>query len=160
MKFISKTILLFPIGFGIWFLANGFDLNNWIFGVIWGFVISFGIVFWNLFDYEKHNEINMTDFLESRHKVSLENNIEIWNKIDDIIKNPFVKIKIIEKSENSIILQIDRKIIDSMITIKKINENILIQIENKNLKYLPDNAGNYRTLQKLIHRLKTTVNTV
>lgn len=160
IKFISKTILLFPIGFAIWFLANGFDINNWIFGIVTGLVVSFGIVFWNLFDYEKYNEMNMTDFLESKHKLTLENSIENWNKIEELIKNPSAKLTVLEKTENSIRIQIDRRILDSILTIKKTQKTILLGIENKYLNYLPDNAENYQTLQKLVNRLKTTANTV
>jgi hypothetical protein len=158
IKIISKTILLFPIGFATWFLANGFDINNWIFGIATGLVISFGIVFWNLFDYEKYNEMNMTDFLESKHNVTLENNIENWNKIEELIKNPFAKLKVLEKTDSSIRIQIDRKILDSILTIKKTPKSILLGIESKYLSYLPDKAKNYQTLQKLVNRLQTTAN--
>ncbi|WP_299429973.1 hypothetical protein [uncultured Maribacter sp.] len=157
-KFILKTILLFPIGFGFWTLINGFDLNHWIFPVIAGFVGSFGIVFWQLFDYEKYDEIEYVDFLESKHSIIVENSNENWNEINKLIKNQFVKIKILEKTENTLKVQIERKFMDSILTVNKNQNNIVMDIERKNLGFLPDNAENYRTLRKLTKELKASQN--
>ena len=114
-KFILKTIILFPIGFGFWTLTNGFDLNHWVIPVIAGFVGSFGIVFWQLFDYEKYDKIQYSDFLESKHSLVADTNSENWNEIDEMIKNPFVKLKVLEKTEDTLKVQIERKFIDSIL---------------------------------------------
>lgn len=156
VKFILKTILLFPIGFGFWTLTNGFDQNHWVIPVIAGFVGSFGIVFWQLFDYEKYDEIHYRDFLESKHSLIADNNSENWNEINEMIKNPFVKLKVLEKTEDTLKVEIERKFIDSTLTIKRTQNNIAMKIEKKFLSFLPDNAENYRTLRKLEKRLKIT----
>ncbi|PIB31284.1 hypothetical protein BFP77_01535 [Maribacter sp. 4U21] len=159
-KFILKTILLFPIGFGFWALINGFDLNNWVVPVIAGFVGSFGIVFWQLFDYEKYNEIEYVDFLESRHSIMVENSNENWNKINELIKNPFAKLKILDRTENTLKIQIERKFLDSILTVNKTQNYIVMEIEKNILGFLPDNAENYRTLKKLAKGLKTSNNQI
>ena len=153
-KFILKTILLFPIGFGLWTLTNGFDLNHWVIPVIAGFVGSFGIVFWQLFDYEKYDEIPYADFLESKHSLIVDKNSEYWNEINELIKTPFVKLKVLEKTGDSLKIQIERKFMDSILTVNRTSNNITIEIEKKFLGFLPDNAENYRTLRKLEKKLK------
>ena len=44
--------------------------------VIAGIVGSFGIVFWQLFDYEKFSEMENKDFLESKHFFKIDNSQE------------------------------------------------------------------------------------
>jgi hypothetical protein len=159
-KFILKTVLFFPIGFLIWILPNGFEITSWILPIIAGFVISFGIVFWQLFEYEKHNDLSYVDFLESKHSIRIENSAENWKEINQMIRNPFAKLKIIEKNETSMRIQIDNKLIDSILTIKKTGTDIKMEIRKKSLDFLPDNAQNYRTLKKLASSVKTNGNNV
>lgn len=159
-KFILKTILFFPIGFLLWILPSGFEVTNWILPIIAGFVISFGIVFWQLFEYEKFNDLSYVDFLESKHSIRIENSVENWKEINQMIRNPFAKLKIIEKNENSMRIQIDHKLIDSILTIKKTGTDIKLEIRKKFLDFLPDNAQNYRTLKRLAGSVKTNGNTV
>ena len=86
-KFIFKTLILFPIGFGIWTLISGIDRIHWFFPTMMGFGLAFGTIFWNLFDYEKFDKMKITDFLESRHKLNVENSDENWNQIIDLTEN-------------------------------------------------------------------------
>ena len=51
-------------------------------------------------------------------------------------------------------VEIERKFIDSTLTINRTQNNIAMEIEKKFLSFLPDNAENYRTLRKLEKRLK------
>jgi hypothetical protein len=148
-KIIGKTIVLLPFGLSFWILINGFDLNNWGLPVIAGFVISFGIVFLNLFDYEKYDDMDKVDFLESKHILEIEINSKNWNSINEMIETPFVKLKVLEKTENNIKVQIHGKILDSILTAKKSQNEILVEIENKYLNFIPDKAHNYAILKKI-----------
>ena len=69
--------------------------------MIAGFVGSFESYFWQLFDYEKYDEIQYGDFLESKHSLIADNNSENWNEINEMIKNPFVKLKVLERTDDT-----------------------------------------------------------
>lgn len=157
-KFILKSVFIFPVGFGFWVLIYGFNINNWIPPIIAGLIISFGIIFLNLFDYEKYNDINTVDFLESKHKITTENTNKNWEQINKIIQSQLIKLKVLEKSETVIKLQIERRFLDSILIIKRTQKEISLKIERKYFNFLPDNAENYRTLKKIEKEIKTTTN--
>ena len=160
-KFIFKMLIFFPIGSAIWILVNGFENFHWFFSTLIGFLFAFGIVFWNLFDYEKFNGIELNDFLESSHNLSIENSNENWNRIIDLTEQSIMKLKTLEKSKTILKIEIPRKIFDSIFIAERSKNEITLKIEKKGiLKFLPDNAENYRTLQKIGKELKTTANTV
>ncbi len=112
-------------------------------------MMSFFIVFWQLFDYEKYNEISYEDFLESKHSLRLKNSDENWLQFEEMIKNPLLNLKVIEKTEDTLKVQIERKFIDSILTVNRAPDAIIVNIEKKFYSSLPDRAENYRTLQKL-----------
>ena len=158
-KFIYKTLILFPIGFGILTFIVGIDNFYWFFPTMMGFGFAFGIIFWNLFDYEKFNEMEITDFLESRQKLNMENSYENWNRITNLTEKSIVKLKVLEKSKNFLKIEIPRKLFHSILTAEKTENGISLKIEKKGiLKFLPDNAQNYYTIQKFEKELKTTAN--
>mgnify|MGYP003630310505 CR=1 FL=1 len=160
-KFIFKTLILFPIGFGIWTLIGGMDNFHWFFPTMMGLVLAFGTVFWNLFDYEKFDEMEITDFLESTHKLNLENSDENWNRITNLAEKSLIKLKVLKKSDSTLKIEIPRKLFDSILTVEKTENRIRLKIEKRGiLKFLPDNAENYITIQKIGTELKTTANTV
>ena len=149
-KFISKMFILFPIGFGIWYLLYGFENFYWFLPTLFGLVFAFGIVFWNLFDYEKFNDITLTDFLESSHKLNIENSDENWNRIIDLIEKSIIQLKVLGKTQTNLKVKIPGKISDSILSVEKINNGIVITIEKEGLiKFLPDNAKNYKLFKKL-----------
>jgi len=148
IKFVLKILIIFPNIFFITYVLNGFDLKFWVFEIISSFMISFGIVFWQLFDYEKYNQISYEDFLESKHSLSLENSEENWGQFNEMVKNPLLELKIIEKTDNILKVQIGRKFIDSILTVNRTTDIIIVDIERKFFSFLPDRAENYRTIQK------------
>ncbi len=159
LKIIGKTIVLLPIGLSFWVLINGFDLHNWVYPVISGLVISFGIVFWNLFDYEKYDDMGMVDFLESKHILKIKNNKENWTSINQMIETPFEKLQVLEKTDDNIKVQINRKFINSILTARKSENEILVAIEKKYMNFLPDKAVNYNTLRKIENETKNILDT-
>ena len=158
-KFIFKTLILFPIGFGIWTFISGIDNFYWFFPTIMGFGLAFGTIFWNLFDYEKFDGMDINDFLESRHKLMIENSDENWNRIIDLTEKSIIKLKVLEKSNSTLKIDIPRKLFDSILTVEKTDNGIALKIEKKGvLKFLPDNAENYSTLRTIGKEIKTTAN--
>lgn len=146
-KIIVKTLVLLPIGLSFWVLINGFDLKNWIIPLIAGSVISFGIVFWNIFDYEKYEDMELEDFLESKHRLRVKNCKENWERIEEMIKKSFVRLKVLTQTKDTIKAQVSGKLIPSILTVSKTEKGIIIGIEKKYLKSIPDKAGNYRILR-------------
>ncbi|TLF39752.1 hypothetical protein [Maribacter aurantiacus] len=160
-KFIFKTLILFPFGFGLWTMINGIENFHWFFPTLIGLVVAFGVIFWNLFDYEKFNGMEMIDFLETNHKLEIQNSDKNWTQINGLIDQSIVSLKKLEKTDTSLKVEIPRKFFDSILTAERTKSGITIQIEKKGIfKFLPDNAENYRTLQKFGRELKTTANTV
>ena len=150
IKFLLKVLMFFPICFGVMLWFDKFDLNDWVFQIIVGFVGAFGLTFWQLFDYEKFNNMSYEDFLESKHSLSFENSEENWLQFNEMIKNPLVELEIIEKKENVLKVQIERKFSDSILTVNRTPDAILVNIEKKFFSFLPDRAENYRILQKMV----------
>ncbi|EMQ93879.1 glycine cleavage system aminomethyltransferase T [Xanthomarina gelatinilytica] len=158
-KFLIKSIYLLPLGFFLWMLPNRFNTSDIGISIVAGLIIALLIVFWNLFEYEKFNEILYNDFLESQHSVSIKNTEENWNDLKNKLNLQIAKIKKIRESENHIEYQIDQKITDSILRIEKKNDNIIVTIKRKHLNFIPDMAENYGILKKLIKE-KTTANNV
>jgi hypothetical protein len=148
-KFLIKSSYLFPFGFLIWLLPNGLEMSNVAISIIAGILIAFLIVFWNLFEYEKFNEISEKDFLESNHSVSIENNADNWNQLKNKLNLQISKVRKIRETENLIEYQIDQKITDSILRIEKDNNIIKLNIKRKYLNFIPDMAENYNILKKL-----------
>jgi len=147
-KFLLKMLMFFPFCLAFGILSTQFNFDDWIFFVVVGFVGAFGVTFWHLFDYEKFNEISYEDFLESKHTLELEYSKENWDQFYEMIKNPLLDLEIIESTENKLKVQFERKFSDSILTINKTPDAIIISIEKKFFSFLPDRAENYRTIQK------------
>jgi uncharacterized FlaG/YvyC family protein len=158
-KFILKSIYLFPVGFMLWMLPSGFKTTDITISIFAGIIIALFIVFWNLFEYEKFNEIVYNDFLESRHSALIENTEENWSNLKNKLNLQISKIKKIYETDTQIEYQIDQKIADSILKIEKKDDKIVVNIRRKHLNFIPDMAENYKILRKLIKE-KTTANTV
>lgn len=148
-KFLLKVVMFFPICFGVMLWFDKFDFNDWEFQIIVGFVAAFGITFWQLFDYEKYSAISYEDFLESKHSLCLENSEENWRQLNELIENPLVESEIIEKTNFKLKFQLERRYSDSILTVQRTSDAIIVSIEKKFFSFLPDRADNYRTIQKI-----------
>ena len=158
-KFILKSIYLFPIGFMLWMLPSGFKTTDIGISIFAGIIIALLIVFWNLFEYEKFNEIVYNDFLESQHSALIENTEENWINLKNKLNLQISKINKIYETDTQLEYQIDQKISDSLLRIERENDKIVLHIRRKHLNFIPDMAENYKILRKLIKE-KTTANTV
>lgn len=149
-KFLIKMIYAFPVGFLFWMVSHGFKTSDIGIAIIVGFVLAFLFVFWNLFEYEKYDDILYVDFLESHHTTSIKNTEENWNNLKTRLNLQITKIKKTIESEDCISYQIDQKGSDSLLRIEKKNDRIVILIKRKYFNFIPDMAENYRILNKLV----------
>lgn len=151
-KFLLKTVYFFPFGFLIWMMPNGFQMSLLGISFIAGIAIALFFVFWNLFEYEKFDEIHVDDFLESQHTVLIDCNDANWNRVKKIHNFQDTKVERISTSESFIEYQIDQRIIDSVLQVEKVNDKIKMTIKRKYFGHLLDMAGNYRTLKKIVNQ--------
>uniref|UniRef100_UPI00404A9A31 hypothetical protein n=1 Tax=Flavobacterium sp. TaxID=239 RepID=UPI00404A9A31 len=98
IKFITKMFLFFPLGFLIAVAFKGLEKTTIGLSIFIGFVIAFGIVFYQWFEYEKFSDLPDADFLESKHVLALQNSPNNWNQINELIKNPFLKLVVLKKN--------------------------------------------------------------
>jgi len=149
-KILIKSSYLVPLGFLIWILPSGLEMSNIVISLIAGSIIAFLIVFWNLFEYEKFNEISELDFLECNHSISIENNADNWNELKNKLNLQIAKIRKIRETDSLIEYQIDQRITDSILRIEKNNNEIKWNIRRKYLNFIPDMAENYSILKRLV----------
>lgn len=83
------------------------------------------------------------DFLESNHKIVIGNNSENIRKIESTIEK-IGNFKIIA-IQNVLIYELNRKLVNSILTITKSKNTI--EIKNKHFDYVPDFANNYTKLK-------------
>ncbi len=151
-KIILKIIVFLPLG--IIYQAVFFGFKRSLFDLIFfGLIVSSIIVFYNWFSYEKFDDIETQDFMESTHKSSIENSMINWENIINILKQQLVETKIIFENENEIKIQIERRFIDSILLIEKIDDKINLTISNKMFSFFSDNARNYKFLKSFIAKL-------
>ncbi|EDM44105.1 glycine cleavage system aminomethyltransferase T [unidentified eubacterium SCB49] len=148
-KFIIKTLYFFPVGFILGLLSNGFNFNDLIMPLLYGFILGFIIVFWNVFEYEKYSNISSVDFLESRHKKTIPYSLENWQKIKQLLQLQFLDLQIIRQTDDFMEVIILQRTSNSALIIKKKEDVIELDIHNLYWKFLPDFAVNYRLISKL-----------
>lgn len=162
-KFLLKILRILPIVLIPFLLINGIETYGWIISILLSSMVSFGLIFWNLFDYEKFDTISLEDFLESTHIVRFNSNDENWNAINEILKSQFVNIGTKKFQECFIEIEIEQKLTNSVLTVERTTKEILLKIEQKKYSFLPDNAKNYRiitNIEKKITSYTTGLSTI
>ena len=152
-KMASKTLLILPIAMLLIDIIFGLE-KTFISLFFMGFITSFGIIFWNWFDYEKFNKISNVDFMESTHKLTIENTIENWNSLNKFLNSQIIEYNPIIITENVIKVQITRKFIDSVLLIEKKDSKLNLSIKRNYFSILPDLANNYQLLMIVLEKTK------
>lgn len=134
----------------IWMFASGFDLDKLVSALIAGIVLSALVIFWNLFEYEKFNDIIANDFLESQHSKLIDNNTENWGRLKSQLKMQIGNFRRIKETETLIEYEINQKITNSILRAERKNEQIVVEIKRKYLNFIPDMGKNYRIINKLL----------
>ena len=161
LKSIKKALLLFPLGLLFSVLINWTIFEGLISSIVFAVLFSFILIIYNWFEYEKYDNLELFDFLESQHSVTLDNNPQNWEILNTILDLQLTKIKSLTRTEKFTKIIIDQKIIDTILIILKNENNIEIRIRRKYLNFAPDMAENYKILKKLTSGIeKTTANNV
>ena len=153
-KIIVKSLLLSPLGMLLLFAFTSMNFqNNWLLIILGGIVFGAGTVFFQMFDYDKFDDISDEDYLESKHTLILPNTPEVLAPIDEQTKGAFADVILTdhEQDAGTRVYEIEQSIANSFLTIEfKETELKLIIKKKRILSFLPDKAANYR----IIHRLK------
>jgi len=161
IKFIKKTLLVFPLGLVLSILISLTLFEGMISSIIFAALFSFIIIFNNWFEYEKFENLEKFDFLESQHSITLESNAENWSVLNRVLDLQITKVKSISKTGTFKKVIIEQKFIDSILYLIKEKDNIEIRIRKKYLNFIPDMARNYKIIKKLTKEIKiTTANNV
>ena len=110
-------------------------------------------MFYNWFDYEKFDQMDSKDFLESTHSTSISK--EDLLSINELSSKLKIKYKVKEISAKSIKIQANDGVNNSVIFLNIIDNLILIKIKRKYFSFFPDNAKNYKMLQEFIRENKS-----
>lgn len=148
-KIILKSIYLLPFGFLFWMLFSRFDSSEVRVSIVAGIIVSLFVVFWNIFEYERFNDIKAIDFLESQHVIFIENNADNWNRLKEVFNLQIANVKKTKETENLIEYQIYQRITDSILRIEIVNDKIRLNIRRKYFNFIPDMAKNYKLISKV-----------
>lgn len=161
LKFLKKTLLIFPFGILIYVIISWTIFSDFISPLIFASTFSFIVIFYNWFEYEKYDKIELFDFLESQHSITVENNLENWENLNTVLDLQLAKIKSFSRTENFTKIVIEKKVIDTILILIKNEDIIEIRIRRKYLNFVPDMAENYRVINKITNGIKiTTANNV
>ena len=149
MKCLIKTIVLVPIGFLyslIFVILGTISLST---GIVMSFVFALLIMFWNVFDYEKYNDIALADFLESKHEMVLEQSNVKWNDLKESIEVSVNSIQFIKETDEVIKFHVKRKYLNSVLRVSREGRIFKLEIKSIPIAFIPDNAKNYNTLKRI-----------
>ena len=148
-RFILKVIYTFPFCFLYFAVIKSFSQTSLSSLIISSLVISVGYIFWNWFDYEKFNALEMNDFLECKHEAIIKNLAFDQNQIMTQIELLIPKFKILNQSNQSIEIEIENKIFNSILHIEKSKNHVKITIRRKFFNLLPDFAKNLKIIYQI-----------
>lgn len=148
-KALLKFVLFFPFGFALSFLITSFEVDAIFSHLLWGGVGSFLLLFYNWFEYSKFDEMKVEDFLESKHTHELEDDSQIWQKIQEVFQQQ-LNGKVTSESDQELQVVLITNFNKSIVTAIKKEKWIQLSIKRKGLWFLPDRADNYVILQKLL----------
>ncbi|GGG35149.1 hypothetical protein GCM10011414_00690 [Croceivirga lutea] len=141
-------------------------LFNWIFKKNFDPVFLFLIVIVasiittlsNVFDYDYFNDIEPKDYLESRHKTSIDYDKSKWKKLENLENIIPYKQKLIDKTDTRMEYLITFNFLKGQLNTALIfthnNNKIDILIEKKPFSFLPDKSRNYRIIRRIMNKLK------
>jgi hypothetical protein len=149
-KKVTKTILNILISFlfflSIYILIFDITLSHLPTIILIPLSISVGNIFYNIFEYEKFDSITIKDFLNSKHKITINNTNENWEKLRTIINLQFKPIKLKIKEDNKLVYLVSNNILESELTFEKEEDEINILIKKRYISFLPDRANNYQII--------------
>lgn len=158
-KVFSKFLMVLPFALLVSFIMTG--LSDYGTALIFGIVLSGLLIFVNVIDYDKHDELQMSEYLELKHEVNIDYEPVVWSRIQDIFANQLDnKAELTENRKDRIQVSLNSNLLKPEVIAERRSDKILLGIRNRYLKFIPDNARNYRMLRRLEKRIKTPANTV
>jgi hypothetical protein len=122
------------------------------------FILSGITIYVNVIDYNKFNELSTEDYLESKHKASVNYTDEVWNICKRFDKHlPNSKTEAIKYTKGTIQYKIQFNILigqlNSILEFEHINDKININIKKQYISVLPDRGVNLRIIKQTEKKL-------
>ncbi len=102
--------------------------------------------FLNAFEYEKYDKLPSDEFLESSHKITLDNK-QSFDNISDRLENALIFYQVTKETNQTTFIS-NENIFSRHIRLSNHNDVLTLRISYNNpLKWLPDFANNYKKLR-------------
>jgi hypothetical protein len=160
-KILTKTLLFFPFYSIVVFIYNfvfyrdGFSLEI----LLIPFLLSVFTIYFNVFDYDKFNDLPTKEYLESKHTTTVKYSEEAWNickRYDIHLVN--YNAEAIQFSKDVIEFKIKFNILigqlNSILAFKHRNDKIEISIKKQYITFLPDRGVNLKIIRQVEKKLK------
>lgn len=136
-------------------------MNNFGTAIFFGIILSGVLIFINVFDYDKYDELTIADYLESKHKISFDFDPVVWSRIRNVFSNQLdLDAKMIDDDGDRITVLLKTNFLRPMLTAERTSTKIRLGIQYRYLKFIPDNARNYRIVKRLERKIKSTATSI
>jgi len=154
VKVLRKLVVMLPIALLFSFIFTG--LTSYGTALFFAIILSVLLIFVNVFDYDRYDELKIADYLESKHEITFNFDPTVWAKIRNIFSNQLdFHAKLTDDHEDFIKVSLHSNLLKPEITATRAADKIRLRIEYRYLKFIPDNTRNYRTLKRLEKKIKT-----
>ncbi len=156
-KVFRKLLMILPFALLLSFLMTGF--SSYGTAIFFGIILAGLLIFMNLFDYDKYDELKTADYLESNHETTLDYEPAVWTRIRSIFSDQLdIDAKVTEDYKDRIKVSLNSNILKPEVIAERASDKIRLRIQYRYLKFIPDNARNYRTLKRLEKKINTPPN--
>lgn len=156
-KVFGKLLVMLPFALLVSFIMTGF--NSYGTAIIFGIVLAGLLIFVNVFDYDKYDKLKTADYLESKHETTLDYEPAVWARIRSIFSDQLdIDAKVTEDNKDRIKVSLNSSLLKPEVIAERASDKIRLSIQYRYLKFVPDNAKNYRTLTRLKNKIKTPPN--
>lgn len=149
LKVIKKFFIYFPFALAagmIFILLWGINPFHWQIGILAGVITCSYFILVNFNDYNSIDDMTLVDFLESKHRIDLQNHHSTLKSMEFLFESQFVYYKILKYNLDELIVKVD----NSSIRVKLKNDKIELTIERNFFDFLPDRGRNCKILKKIV----------
>lgn len=153
-KVFWKLLTMLPFALLLSFIITGVSDSG--IAIFIGIILTGLLIFVNVFDYDKYDELEMSDYLESKHEITFDFEPAAWARIQNIFSSQLdINAKLTDSDEERMKVSLNSNILRPEVTAERISDKIRLSIQYRYLKFIPDNARNYQTIKRLEKKIKT-----
>jgi len=154
-KIVTKFIFHLPFAICgglilVWFIWK-FDPFYWQIGLFVGVIYSLYYILVNINDYNAFEDLEPKDYLESRHRTTLPNDINTWEKFNDLLEKQFEEYTVDKDKLDEVTVKVQ----NSIVKMKREKEGIELLVKREHLSFLPDRGKNFKMFRRIISALES-----